>query len=276
MKSLPTPGHWFILQARRKLMLSFRAPHQSVFMAATALTPFLVGVSAQAQSDDFNDNTIGSQWTLLQDAPTELSLSEINGRLEAASSPATSPNTDALYLSNGTGGFRLATDTDFEITIDYNLGGFSGSGGLSDALALVFGIGRDLDGTDSSAIGFGPTAFGPQLAGAHRTDDNQTVVPILGGSPSGTFTITYDAAGDDLALGAGALSFPLLDTVQAIWGADDLFVSFGIRGNAYALTPGETYLDNFNIVSGRVIPEPGTVAMLLLAAGSMFRRQCIR
>jgi len=249
---------------------------QIVSMSVLAFVPVLVPAFAQAQSDDFNDNTIGSQWTLLQDAPTELSLSETNGRLEAASFAPSSPATDALYLSNGTDGFRLATDTDFEITIDYNLGAFSGSGGLSDALALVFGIGRDLDGTDSAAIGFGPTAFGPQLAGAHRTDDNQTVVPILGGNPSGTFTITYNSAGDDLALGTGALSFSLLDTVRTIWGADDLLVSFGIRGNAYTLTPGGTYLDNFSIVSGRVIPEPGTAAMLLLVAGSMLRRRRAR
>ena len=61
-----------------------------------------------------------------------------------------SPNTDALYLSNGSSGFTLSTADDLSIAIDYSFTSFVSSvdGG---ALGLVFGVGRDLDGTDSAA-----------------------------------------------------------------------------------------------------------------------------
>ncbi len=238
-----------------------------------------------AQSDTFNDNLIGPAWSLLQDAPSELSLSETNGRVEITASSPTSPNTDALYLSTGLDGFRLATDNDFEITLDYHLGGYDSSAAtIGDLLGLTFGVGRDLDGTDSAAIGFAVSrqllmGFLPvtttALGAAHRTDDAQSsTVLSVPGSITGTFRIAYDTAGDDLTLGVNGDTFILEDTVQTIWDADDLLVSFGVRGNGFSLNTGETYLDNFTVVSGHVIPEPASAALLLAPmAGLLMKRR---
>ncbi|MCC6680948.1 MAG: hypothetical protein IT445_08600 [Phycisphaeraceae bacterium] len=227
-------------------------------------------VSALGQSDNFNDNVRGPQWSLLEDSPSELSLAEIAGRVQVAASDPASSSTDALYLSNGTAGFRLATDADFQITLDYNFGSYDDTGITNlEGLALVFGVGRDLDGTDSAAIGVGPVhidlGFGafttPLLVGASRTDDVQSEAILSSLFPpapftAGTFIITYNAAGDDLILASnvtGTSPYALNDTVQSIWNADALYVSLGARGSGITLTDNNTFFDNFTIVTGHVM-----------------------
>lgn len=255
--------------------------------AAASLSAVCVmgSVARALPADNFNDNTRGPEWTLVQD-DASLALAEQNARLEVLASSPTSPNTDALYLSNGPAGFRLSTSSDFAIAIDYNFGSFNGSV-VNGALGLVFGIGRDLDGTDSAAIGFGYTNIGignfAAVTVGTRTDDVQTTTPIgLGGPSSGTFLISYNAAGDDLTLaveGSPATTFTLPDTVRTIWGADDLFVSFGARGSGFTTVSGQAYLDNFNVRSGTVVvPEPASLSILALGGGGALlrrgRRRC--
>ncbi|MEM7625580.1 MAG: hypothetical protein AAF333_08130 [Planctomycetota bacterium] len=234
--------------------------------SVAAAAAFVVGQAAATSSfdDGFSDGAAGPQWSIIADSPIELSLAETGGQLQVlAASPALA-TTDALYLSNGPEGFTLATDADFRITLDYSFVGFdAGNASVGDLLGVTFGVGRDLDGTDSAAIGFavsrqlvGPFAIdGTALGEAHRIDDVQTenILNLLGPT-SGTFDITYDASGDDLTLGVDSFTFTLEDTVRTVWDADDLFVSFGARGNGFSLNPGDAALDNFTIVEGHVLP----------------------
>jgi hypothetical protein len=244
-------------------------------LAVFGLAAWLLAGVAWAQSDDFDDGVMAPQWSLVQDNPGELSVVEQNGRLEALATPSGSPTDDALYLSNGPGGFKLDTDADFSMSIDYSFTGYDGSSSsLLDAIGLVFGLGRDLEGTDAAAVGFGVVnsgaGFVSALTEAHRIDDVETAnILRIGGPATGTFTISYDAAGDDLTLGDETASFTLEDTVRGIWGADDLYVSFGARGSGYTLVSGDAFLDNFVVV-----PEPATLALLLsaLLAAALARR----
>lgn len=246
-----------------------------------ALLPLLVAAPALAAvDDDFNDNATGPQWSLIVDNPAALNIAEQNGRLEAISNGTSSGSDDAIYLSNGTAGFRLATGPtdDFTISIDYSFTGFgSGSSFSLTPTTLVFGIGRDLDGTDSAAIGYAyATPTGPGfLAGAQRTNDAQSI-SLLGAAPAnGTLTITYDAAGDDLTFTDGTLEYLLEDTVRTVWGADGLFVSFGVRGSGYVLASGDAYFDNFQIIEGNLlpVPEPATLGVLALLGVAALRRR---
>ncbi|NJL31914.1 MAG: PEP-CTERM sorting domain-containing protein [Phycisphaerales bacterium] len=52
-------------------------------------------------------------------------------------------------------------------------------------------------------------------------------------------------------------------------------MSFGARGNGYSIASGQAYFDNFEIVSGTVlpIPEPASIALLTLAAPLLLRRR---
>lgn len=238
---------------------------------------------ATVYDDNFNDNAMGSQWTLLSDDAAHLNLAEQNQRLEMIADAPASSATDALYLSNGPAGFRLSTAQDFHITIDYSFTGYSLAGGNGMALALDFGVGRDLDGTDSAAVGVGYATenigFPITVQGAvigYRTDDVETQSPYLLPPSTGTFDIAYDAAGDDLTLGieGTSISSTLADTVRGVWGANDLLVSFGARGNGFSTTSGDAWLDNFTILEGTTVPEPMSSALLGFgAAGMLLKRR---
>ncbi len=248
----------------------------------TAVLVFLCGASAWAADDDFNDNAIAPSWSTVIDAPGVLDVVEQNQRLETIATTVGVSTNDALYLSNGPAGFRLSTDADFEIAIDYSFTGFTSIGVTGDSLALALGVGRDLDGTDSAAIAFGyfNTGFGTvsALGAAYRTDDTQDTQALGFGAATGTFVIAYDALGDDLTLALeGDASYVLQDTVRGVWNADDLLVSFGARGSGYAVSSGQAWLDSFVIRSGQIVPEPATLTLaglsLLLLARRRHRRR---
>jgi hypothetical protein len=153
---------------------------------------------------------------------------------------------------------------------------------LGSLLGVVFGVGRDLDGTDSAAIGYFysrqnlgiPVTVGGIGIG-HRTDDVPSEDAAALAGTGGTFVISYDAAGDDLSfkVDGGSTLFTLQDTVQTIWGADDLLVSFGARGHGFATQSGDAYLDNFVVRSGTIIPEPASLGLLMLAPLALRRRR---
>ncbi len=236
--------------------------------------------SVLGQSDDFNDNVRGSQWTLLEDSPATLNLLEQNQQLEIIANAPPTSDIDAIYLSNGTAGFKLSTAADFDISIDYSLTDWADLGELTDVITLVLGVGRDLNGTDSAAVGVGLTGLGTlAYAAAYRIDDQQTAVPLdLTAPANGNLFVSYNAVDDDLTLGlTGGNAYILQDTVVGIWNADSLLVSFGARGSGHSLASGDASLDNF-LINGDVIPipEPASAALLLTAAALALRKRRFR
>ena len=239
--------------------------------------------AATIQDDDFNDNAIGSRWSLIQDSGN-LTLAEQNQRLEASYTAGGSVNDDAIYLSNGVDGFRLATDQDFAIRLDYSFSpGSAVDAGVGEGVAVVFGVGRDVDGTDAAAIGRGVTnaGFNPALeTGVLAVREGDVQSTTLAAVPAaGTFEISYDAAGDVLTLGTvGGAGYAEAGLVRGVWNADSLLVSMGVRGKGFSLAG--TTLDDFRIVEGRVVPEPALAGLLPAAAllgwrGRGARRGCV-
>ena len=241
----------------------------AVWAALVAIT-MAAPAGAATVSESFTGATRGSDWLLVQDAPTALWLDQTGGRLELRSAGGGAASNDALYLSAGVPGIKLNTANDFALTIDYNFSGFTASPGGTIALAL--GIGRDLAGTDSAAIAFARSSvpfFDTGLAAAYRVDDVETQIPIAYAATSGTLSITYTSATDRLTLGDGTNSTNLDGLVRGQWAADDVYVSFGGRGSGLSLASGEAYLDNFSAT-----PEPATLALLILGgAGALLRRR---
>lgn len=235
------------------------------------------GLAASIYDDSFIGNGASPQWSTITDNPGVLDLIQQNGRLEAISNAPASMNDDALYLSNSLAGFRLSTGEDFEMTLDYDFGQVSGNGPAGTTMTLVFGVGRDLEGFDSAAIGYGfvsTSIFGipvviPGLGGAYRINDVQTENPLGFVSSSGTFRIDYDSAADVLTLGDGSLSYSLADVVRnpGAWNADSVYLSMGVRGNGFTLASGDASLDNFRIISGTTIPVPEPASVVLCLGG---------
>ena len=252
-----------------RLALPLLATFASLTFAGTAL----------AQSDDFNDGTIGPQWSLVVDDPASLNLAETGGRLVVTATTGGNANNDALYLSNGPSGFRLSTTADFSLSIDYRFSQPAASAGSGAALGLVFGIGRDLDGTDSAAVGYGYATVGPVTLGAsafgYRVDDVQTTsAPGFSAANTGTATLSYAAAGDLLtATLPGVAPYTLAGTVRGVWGADAVYVSFGARGSGLATSGGGATLDNFTINSGTVVPVPEPTFAAFVSMGLLALRR---
>lgn len=140
-------------------------PARKAIAAAFALALLALAAPAIAQSDDFNDQAPGPQWSLIVDQPAALDLVETGGSLSILGQTSGVATNDALYLSNGLQGFRLSTSTDFAIQLDYNFSAVQASAGPGSQLALVFGVGRDLDGTDSAAVAYAIGDTGLGLAG---------------------------------------------------------------------------------------------------------------
>jgi hypothetical protein len=230
-----------------------------------------------AISDNFDDNSTAGQWSLVQDSPAKLWLEETNQRLELRALDPASSSDDALYLSSGASGFQIKTNSDFSASIDYNFGAFTPATG--GTIALVFGIGRDLAGTDSAAIGYSRSSnalLDRALGAAYRVANVQTNVPItLFFANSGTFTVNYTSATDRLTLGANGSTADIDGVVQGKWNADKVWVSFGGRGNGLDLASGNAYLDNFT-ATGDIIaaPEPATLALVALGGvAALLRRR---
>lgn len=251
--------------------------------AAGSVALLLAGTpapAATAYDDDFSDGVRGTQWSAVTDNAGRLNVAEQNGRLELLSAGGGSPNDDALYLST----FRLSTATDFTIRLDYSFTNYASAGAAGTALGLVFGVGRDADGTDSAAIGqgfgtidfFGAPITGPAATVGYRTDNVPTdPAPVVSPNLIGTFEIRYDAAGDDLTLlrVGGGVSLTLADTVRTVWLAEALLVSFGGRGDGTVTTSGQAFVDNFTIVSGSVVPEPACLTAAAIAGYGLRRRR---
>jgi hypothetical protein len=249
-------------------------------MVRTALAIALVAATASlapaAVNDDFNDNTRSPQWSLVADDAARLNVVEQNGRLEVISSGNGSATGDALYLSDGIAGFRMSTASSFEIAIRYSFTNFAPGSG-TPPLGLVFGVGKDVAGFDSAAIGISYVGASPSYGVSHRTDDVQPALPDAFGpaSATGTLVISYNAAGDDLAFAieGGATLYTLNDTVNTVWDSGDLLVSFGARGSGLITASGDAYLDDFTVRSGSVVPEPAILSAVMLIGIGLLRRR---
>ena len=92
---------------------------------------------------------------------------------------------------------------------------------------------------------------------------------------SGTFTANYTSATDRLTLGVGGNTTNIDGVVRGQWNADQVWVSFGGRGNGLNLASGNAYLDNFT-ATGDIIaaPEPATLALVAVGGlGALLRRR---
>lgn len=244
-------------------MMHIRTSHLLTLLA------FLILPILPVQADDsFNDNSIGNAWTLYEQEPANLYLTETNQRLELTANYPTNAAVDALYLSNGSNGFRLSTASDFEMSIDYYYGTtLSGTGGIG----LVFGIGEDVAGTNSAAVGLGRINSilpSENTAIAWRVNNTQNTQFLAAGvSESGTITISYDAGTDLLTFTTPDGSDSLSGVVAGDWAADSVWVSFGGRGGGLSFTGDNAYFDNFVITEGVVLPVPEPATLVLIAAG---------
>ncbi|MBB6431557.1 PEP-CTERM sorting domain-containing protein [Algisphaera agarilytica] len=260
-----------------------------------------LGLSASAASAQITDLTT---WSLVEDPSHPL----MNGSVTTGAATLTAGNgvipiaTDIGYASvNGqdvatsTSGFYFDPGSDFVAAVDYDLS-FASSPMPSGGLAVGFGVGEDIDGTDSAGFTAliqksGTSTFG-SLVTAARTDDNPAGGTILSFTPiatgsmfvayvasTGSITASFSATPGTNTPGSGAAASTFIG-LQNNWDNQGLLLSFFLRSQNLSGQPAWTAGDatavfsNLRVLSGTPIevPEP-TTAMLLVAAGAGLLRR---
>jgi hypothetical protein len=193
-----------------------------------------------------------SQWRLVQDPPnarfsgsagsSAITLSARGGPIPSGTDIGFQSVSGDSVASSGAG-FYFSPSQSFSLAIDFAL---SFGGAPSGVLAIGFGIGEDIHGTDSAGVTMltnDGAAFGT-FGAAGRTDDGDLVpVPIsVGAALQGALFLTYDAPSGDVILGAaqspGAGSPVATATyfgIQNDWDDEGLLVSVFLRSQSFTI-----------------------------------------
>lgn len=215
----------------------------------------LVGIcgvaNADLRSDNFNDNTQGTMWKLLEEDSDDIWLEETNKRLEARAT-SEAYREIAAYLSNDWG---FVTAENFQVKIGFYYDRVSWDWG---EVGIGIGFGDNVENfrKDYISIGAGCDENYPVFYYEVVTDSNV----IESGwtarvSNRGVLYVSYDARGDNLYLsttGYGSANAwkTISGVVRGQW--NRTLIGVGIIGySSYVdLGSGQAYLDNFIIDSG--------------------------
>lgn len=251
------------------------------------LTAVLIALSASlspaASIGDLAD------WTMIEDpAHPGMSASvDIFGVGVLTGDGAVPSGTDIGYASvNGsdvassTAGFYFDPSTSFSLAITFDFSAMSsiGAGGIG------FGIGEDIDGTDSAGVGLAFINGVPALiATAGRVNDVDEPLSTFATMPValGRFFVEYDSVTQDVILGvsnspgsATPLETKTLAGIGSQWDGEPLLASFFLRSQSAIIVPSlssgqvEAQFSNLTVLSGTPIsiPEPATSFLAISGA----------
>jgi hypothetical protein len=273
----------------------FRARPVARPLALTALAlaaaPLGVGPADAAGLADFN------AWTLVQDpADPDLTLAvapdgtaatiTLAGPV-AASTDIGLASVDGVDVAASTHGFAFDPTTDFTLAIDYAVTfGLNASG----TLGLGFGVGEDIDGTDSAGVAVAglPGLLASTTVG--RVDDaNRTAGSLKPATAAGSLFITFNSITAGLAVrgdvtsgnalapnAAGPTFFSTLDAIATEWDGEDLLASFFVNGGTAGFDgDASVTFDNLRVLAGDAfaVPEPATAALLAVGLGLLVGRR---
>lgn len=253
-----------------------------------ALTPSLAFATALTDLNSWTqiEDPFNANMSAMIDSPTQATLIA-NGAVPSA--------TDIGYASvNGqdvatsTAGYYFDPSADFVVAIDYDVSNFGSIGGAG----IGFGIGEDIDGSDSAGIGLGLLGGAPVLLStAARVGDIDQPLQSFTSTPtaSGRMFVNYNAAAGDVTLGFSpnkgdgmAVETVTLNGLQNLWDDEGLLVSFFLRSQGAGIVPPLTtgtltaVFSNVEVISGTpiAVPEPATaLAMMLAGAVALGRRR---
>jgi hypothetical protein len=237
--------------------------------------------------------TVEGVWSLVKDPPN-INMQAVAPYLvptgQGASLLATGSvpsGTDIGFASLGgspaavTKGFYFDPLQSFSVAIDYQFSATSsiGAGGIG------FGIGEDLDGTDSAGVGMGFVNGSPlAYSTAARVNDVDQPFELFTTAPAsdGRFFVEYDSATKNVVLGVSAtpgavapMETKTLAGTGADWDDEPLLVSFFLRSQSVsilsALQSGDVraLFSNFEVLSGEpitIVPEPAASLLAILGA----------
>ncbi len=277
-----------------RLFFPRSATRVTVALATALMGCSLIGAASAAVTDL-------SQWSRVEDPAHPGMSAQVDAMLPQT--PATLIATGAIpsavdigYASvdgtssaDATNGYVFDPASDFSLAIDFD---FSVSGVTVGGGGIGFGIGENVDGTNSAGIGMAFVNGAPLLfAPAARVNDvtESTLAFATPGFASGRFFVSYDSLAESVTVGIsstpGALAATESTTLTGIvdqWQGEPLLASFFLRSQSLgpipALTSGThtTVFGNLEVLQGTpiAVPEPATFGVVLLVlAGHAGRRK---
>lgn len=239
-----------------------------------------------------------TQWTLIEDpahpnfsasvdSPTQVTLSSVDDVPNATDIGFASVNGQDVATSSA--GFAFDPSAPFSVAVDFDFSAVSSVGGSG----IGFGIGEDIDGTDSAGIALAAVNGQPlAFSGASRVNDIDQGLELINvvAFARGRFFVDYTPAGAitvgvNATPGAAAPSVTAaLEGLQAQWDGEMLLASFFLRSQAASPIPGITsgaidaVFSNFEVLSGAAIsiPEPSAVALAWVAGVALRTRRQAR
>ena len=239
---------------------------------------------AAAQVTDFNT------WTQVQDPPNVNFIGSVGSAaqvtLQATAGPV--PNAVDIGYQSVSGatvatsaqGFYFDPAASFTIAVDYAFSSTNASGNLG----LGFGIGEDINGTDSAGVAVAiVNGVGAGVLAASRVNDvSSTPLLSLGAPLTGSMIVGYDATTGNVTVGVAAatgVNTPTTSTtlsgIQNQWDDEPLLASFFLRSEGWTSGQATAVFSNFRVAAGSAtaIPEPTAAAALAAAAPLLLRRR---
>ena len=213
--------------------------------------------SNQLPADDFDDNSLGDMWSLIEDDPKKVWLEETNQRLEARATTEMSEAT-ATCISNQ---WQLSTGQDFSTQIDWRHLSLARDAGLFFAITIpnmleeTF-IGLSVERKDDTGF--------PEFICDGSTNGNEFFdYDILRMVNDGIFYISYNSTNDRLYLSINGYwraedpatgDWVFEGLLKGAWQRDSVMVSFGFWNDENtAYISGDAYFDNFQVTQGSII-----------------------
>lgn len=237
------------------------------------------------------------EWSSVKDPPhinmqaaAPYLVSPLTSTEQGAALSATGPvpsGTDIGFASLGGSatavnkGFYFDPLQSFSVAIDYRFSAISsvGAGGIG------FGIGEDLDGTDSAGVGMGFVNGAPlAYSTAARVDDIDQAFELFATAPApdGRFFVQYDSVTKNVVLGVSTtlgstapMETKTLAGIGAGWDDEPLLVSFFLRSQSVSILPAlqsgdvRALFSNFEVLSGTPISIPEPTTSLLVVPGAL-------
>lgn len=207
--------------------------------------------------DDFNDNAMGSLWTLMASDESDFWLDETSQRLEVRAA-STSDNDVALYIPNA---WHLDTSQDFGFKVRYHNEVVSATWS-----ELLFALGDPEDIKDNhlqfSVCSVDDMGYSGSLFYYDFIEDGSEIddLYVTRESTDGWIFVSYDTALDELYFGIGGYGptnavKTVAGLLQGNWAGKHIAPHIGGSSDHVEMLSGQAYWDDLRFDYGAVIEE---------------------
>ena len=211
-------------------------------------------------TDNFDDNTPGSNWYQIASDPSHVWLAEESQRLELMSASGAA-GTEAAYHSKG---WRLDTSRDFAVRVDWLIAKDTGP-----AFGLSLKVSKDVNNYVGYTVNHADVGGNKMEAEGKTAGSAVTHQSVARTATSGTLYISYDSILDRLYVSPigyyrredpNLHDWAIADLVRGAWGSTSVGITLSGSVQGVELISGEATFDNFVLDDGTLLtPDTHTL-----------------